>query len=198
MGNVALKACLFYIFLMALFSCSRIEREKPGFYSMDSLLARQSKYLARNASGLTKVSNLDVHSDTVRVTPRSTEEWARELEIFAAIEDINKPANKDFYKIEMLPDSKSNLVVKAFTTNEALPVEFLRLYYQATEDRVRKIEAKYNESNVLYKSTRLLTMEFQQIDENIVLTSYEIQGNQKMFLSDSVKYSIRGDVTLSN
>ena len=198
MENVARKVVLFYILSILICSCSSIDQEQTNLYSIDSLLVQQSRYLTGNASRLTKVSGLGVHSDTVMVTPESTEEWKKELEIFAVIDVINKPANKDFYKIEILPDNKSNLSVKAFTTKEDLPVQFLRLYYQASDDKIRRIEAKYNESNALYKSTRLLTMEFQQIDDTIVLTSYEIHGDQKMFLGDSVKYSIRGDVTLSN
>ncbi len=46
--------------------------------------------------------------------------YRRNQEIFAVIDVINKPANKDFYKIEILPDNKSNLSVKAFTTKKDL------------------------------------------------------------------------------
>ena len=198
MENVAQKAGLFCILFILLFSCSNIDHETTSLYSIDSLLARQSRYLTGNASRLTKVSSLGERSDTVMFTPKSIEEWNKELEIFGVINGINKPANKGFYNINILPDSKSNLNVKTFTTKEALPVQYLRLFYQASEDKVRKIEAQYIESNALYNSTRLLTMEFQQIDDNIVLTSYEILGDQKMFLGDSVKYTIKGDVTLSN
>ena len=198
MDNVARKAGLIYIAFILLYSCSPIDQDSPGLYSINSLLDEQSGYLARNASRLTKASSLGEHSDTIIVAPKNTEEWKKELEIFAVIDAINKPANKTFYTIERHPDKKSNLSVKAFTTKESLSVQFLRLFYQTTEEKVRRIEANYSESNVLYSSTRLLTMEFQQIDNTMVLTSYEILGDQKMFLGDSVKYTIKGTVTLSN
>lgn len=198
MDNVAWKVGLVYMSFLFFFSCSGIDQETSGLFSINNLLDEQSGYLTKNASRLTKISSLGEHSDTIVVIPKNAEEWKKELEIFAVIDVINKPANKGFYKVEILADNKSNLSVKSIATKEALPIQFLRLFYQSTEDKVRRIEAKYNESNVLYKSTRLLTMEFQQVEGDLVLTSYEILGDQKMFLADSVKYIIRGDVTLSN
>lgn len=198
MDYVARKVSLAYIFLLLLFSCSSIDQDKPVLYSIPSLLEEQSRHLIKNASSLTKVSSLGDRHDTITVVPKDSDEWKKELEIFAVIDAINKPANKDFYKIESYPDNKSNLSVKSFTTNQALPVQYLRIFYQATEDKIRRIESKYSQSNILYNSSRLLTLEFQRIDDASVLTSYEILGDQKMFLGDSIKYSIRGDVTLSN
>jgi hypothetical protein len=198
MDNVARKVGSFFISFLSLLSCSTIDQESPGLFAIDQLLDEQSGYLTRNGSRLTKVSSLGEYCDTIYVTPRNTEEWKKELEIFAVIDAINKPANKAFYTIQRHPDNKSNLSVKAFTTKEDLPVQFLRLFYQTTEEKVRRIEANYCETNVLYNSTRLLTMEFQQINDTMVLTSYEILGDQKMFLGDSVKYTIKGTVTLSN
>lgn len=198
MDYVARKVSLAYIFLLLLFSCSSIDQDKPVLYSIPNLLDEQSSHLIKNASSLTKVSSLGDRNDTITVVPKDSDDWKKELEIFAVIDAINKPANKDFYKIESYPDNKSNLSVKSFTTNQALPVQYLRIFYQATEDKIRRIESKYSQSNILYNSSRLLTMEFQRIDDASVLTSYEILGDQKMFLGDSIKYSIRGDVTLSN
>ena len=57
-------------------------------------------------------------------------------------------------------------------------------------DRVRKIEAEYNARNALYKSTRLLTLEFEEVEGKSRLTSYAVDGGQKMFLDDSVQYTI--------
>lgn len=198
MDTVARKVGSFFIPFLVLFSCSTIDQESPGLYAINHLLDEQSRYLTKNASSLTKVSCLGEHCDTINVTPKNTEEWKKELEIFAVLDAINKPANKAFYSIHRHPDNKSNLTVKAITTKESLPVQFLRLFYQTTEENVRRIEANYSESNALYNSTRLLTMEFQQINDTMVLTSYEIHGDQKMFLSDSVTYTIKGTVTLSN
>jgi len=180
------------------FACSDIDRKKSNLYSIDSLLRKQSEFLVERTADLTKITRLGYTSDTVKIIPNDITEWVNELEIFGVIDVLNKPANRDFYKIENYPDNKSNLRVKAFTAMEDLPVKYLRLYYHETEEKIRMIEAKYDESNLLYGSKRLFTMKFEPIDDAVILTSYEIVGNQKMFLGDSVKYTIRGSVALSN
>jgi len=193
------KVSLNYLLLSLLFfSCSDFTVEHTNLYAINGLIDQQSRYLTENGARLTKISNLRNAGDTIVVVPKSSDEWKKELEIFSMIDVINKPANRNLYTIEEFPDNKSNLIVKAFTTKEDLPVSFLKCYYLETESKVRRIEAKYDESNTLYKSTRTLKMEFQPVDDTFVLTSYEIYGDQKMFLSDSVKYSIRGIIALPN
>lgn len=198
-----MSGCIWKIMLyssIALFfsCCSSKEEYRPNLYAIDSLVRAQAKYLSENKATLTKVTRLgDVHGK-VSVTPKDTSAWKKELEIFSTLDIINKPVNKDLYHIEVVADEKSNLSVKAFTTQEQLPVTYLKVYYHRSPDRIRKIEAQYNESNSLYKSARSLTMEFQQVENSAVLTSYSITGGQKMFLGDSVEYNIIGYLSISN
>lgn len=196
-NNIRKAGLIFFLFTGVLFSCSHSnEKKMDSLYAINGLLNDQSSYLTRKAAKLTKVSRLGERSDTVVVVPDSFGMWKEELEIFSVIDAVNKPANRTLYKVETLPDDKSNLTVKSFTSTENSPLLFLKFFYQETEDKIRKVEAKYSESNILYNSTRHLTMEFQPIDDTVVLISYEILGDQKMFLSDSVKYIIRGAVSL--
>jgi hypothetical protein len=111
---------------------------------------------------------------------------------------INKPTNKVYYQADDLSDIRSNLNVKAFSTKEDLPIRYLSVYYHDDISKLRKLEAEFNELNSLYKSSRMLVMEFQQMGNNVVLTSYEIVGGQKMFLGDSVQYNIKGTLSISN
>lgn len=198
MSSYFRKVGLPCFFVTLFFSCSDKEEHRAKLYSIDSLVQAQAKYLSENNTTLTKVTMLGEVHDTVSVKPKDTTAWKKELEIFEALEIINKPVNKDLYRIERFADDKSNLSVKAFTTKDYLPVKYLKIYYHQSPDKIRKLQAQFNESNSLYRSTRSLTMEFQQVDNTPVLTSFSIIGSQKMFLGDSVRYKISGFLSISN
>jgi hypothetical protein len=72
----------------------------------------------------------------------------------------------------------------------------LKIFYLDVPSKIRRIEALYQEENSLLKGSRFLVMEFEEINNNLVLTSFSIEGGQKMFLGDSVKFSVKGTVTL--
>jgi len=178
-------------------SCSRKEK-KGNLYAIDSLVIAQVKFLSEKKAKLTKVTLLEGKEDKVSFTPKDSAAWTNELEIFAMLDMINKPTNMGYYQADDLSDIRSNLSVKAFSTKEELPIKYLRVYYHQDISKLRKLEAEFNELNSLYKSARMLTMEFQQMDNKVVLTSYEIAGGQKMFLGDSVQYNIKGILSISN
>ena len=93
-------------------------------------------------------------------------------------------------------DPGSNLTVKAFTSLKKLPVVYLKIYYQGSIEKPRKIEALYDEANLLYESARLLSMHFAQVDNRTVLTHYSIKGGQKMIFGDSVAFYISAKILL--
>jgi hypothetical protein len=186
------------IFLLLLSSCVNNKKYSGGLYSVDSLVSAQARYLSDNKASLSKTTRLGERNENVLVVPKDILAWKKELEIFAALDIINKPINRTQYKSEITSDNRSNLWVKSFTTTEELPVKYLKIYYRDTPDKVRLIEAQYDESNALFKSARSLTMEFLEVNNKTVLTSYSIVGGQKMFLGDSVQYDIAGALTIKN
>lgn len=183
-----LVCCLFMFF-----SCSSPAKRNTGteLFSIDSLITAQARYLSGKKVTITKVSSINAKNDQMATTPKDTSAWRKELEIFTTLDLINKPLNRSLYKIERIQDSKSNLNIKAFSTTEKLPVRYLKIYYHQNMDRIRKIEAEYDESNALFSGSRFLSMEFSQRDDKAVLTSYKVIGGQKMFLDDTVQYSIK-------
>lgn len=190
-------------FLLAIILCTTFfvscstDRQKPaGLYNVDSLIKMQIKYLISHNAAISKKAVLNGEEKITTTNPKDSSDWSDELAIFLELDVVNKPINKGAYKIETYADSKSNLSVKAFSTTEDLPVKYLRLYYHKSMSQVRKIEAQYHEANSLYTSSRFLTMEFENIFNKTMLTSYSIAGGQKMFLDDSVRYTIGVNIAL--
>lgn len=177
----------------AMTSCTQ-PTETSNLYNIDSLVTEQIRLLATTKPTLEKHAVLGSGTDTLAYVPDSTQ-WNKELEIFRQLDVMNKPVNRAYYLVDdNLYDPGSNLTVKAFTALEPLPVRSVRVFYDTDILQPRKIEAIYDEENTLYKSSKNLLLEFQQIDNKNLLTSYSIDGGQKMILSDSVTFSVKGRI----
>lgn len=195
LSKISLRTLIALLVLsIACWSCES-ENQPATFYPIDSLVRGQALYLAQIQAGLFKEALLSGKTDTISYIPPDTVSWLKELEIFRKLNEINKPVNKGNYKVsDGLVDPESNLTVKAFTSLSDVPVVYLKVYYQGRITKPRKIEALYDEENVLYESSRILSMHFQQIDEKTVLTSWSIKGGQHMVFGDSVVFYIRGKI----
>lgn len=181
---------------ITLISCNS-QRQPATFYPVDSLITGQIRHLAGLHARLQKEAFLNGAVDTLKYTPGDTLGWINELDVFRQLDIINKPVNKGSYLIkDGLIDPRSNLTVKAFSSLRELPVVYLKIYYQGTIAKPRKLEALYQESNLLSESSRKLSMNFQQIENSSILTSYEVRGGQKMVFGDTVTYYIKGKVLI--
>jgi len=198
-----MKGKSFLVLLLASFTllCCESEKQPATFYPVDSLVLQQAYHLTDINAALFKEALLGGETDTITYTPGDTLEWKRELEVFSKLNEINKPVNKGRYDVtDGMLDPGSNLTVKAFISKEPLqnedplPVVYLKVYYQGNIKKPRKIEALYDEQTLLYKSARLLSMYFQQIQDETVLTSYSVKGGQKMVFGDSVAFYINGKI----
>lgn len=188
-------ACVGILLLACALTACQSNGQPVIFYPIDSLVSTQIRHLTSIQAGLFKEAYLSGRKDTVHYTPADTLAWIKELDVFRKLDIINKPVNKGSYRIEDgLIDSTSNLTVKAFESLKELPVVYLRVYYQGSLGKPRKVEALYKEANLLYESSRFLSMEFQQIENDMVLIAYEIRGGQKMVLGDSVAFYIKGKI----
>jgi hypothetical protein len=187
-------ALIFIAFLS--FSCSRENQKSASLYNVDSLFKMQIDYLLSHEAAISKKARLNGVEKIITINPKDSLRWAEELSIFFELDVVNKPIHKGIYKVDEYADNKSNLNVKSFSTTEDLPVKFFKIYYQTSLRELRKIEAQYNETNSLYSSKRFLTMQFENVYNKTILTSYSISGGQKMFLDDSVQYTIDANVVL--
>ena len=95
MRSVPGKVGLIYITFIVFFSCSEVNGDRTNLYAIESLLQEQSEFLSDNSSKLTKITSLGDNHDTVTISPESSTEWKKELEIFGVIDVINKQKQKN-------------------------------------------------------------------------------------------------------
>lgn len=190
----------FLVFLLGislLISCTQTPESTTLYYPIDSLIQSQVNYLAQSKAILNKKAEIDGKEETSLFLPRDSAAWAHELDIFSELEIINKPIHAGKYRIESgLRDTNSNLTIKSFTSTDQLPVVYLKIFYLDWPSKIRRIESLYQEENSLLKGSRFLIMEFEEVNNNLALTYFSIEGGQKMFLGDAVKFSVNGEVTL--
>jgi hypothetical protein len=161
------------------------------------LISSQVDYLSATHAKVRKVVQVGEKNDTTNLVPADTSAWKKELDIFRELDAINKPIYQDVYTFtDGIPDTRSNLLIRTYAGDKSLPVEFLRVYYHRDPGRVRKIEGRYAQDNSLYSSARFFTLEFMESNGQSILTSYAVQGGQRMFMGDSVQYAVTGLVTL--
>ncbi|MEJ1236737.1 hypothetical protein WBG78_01330 [Chryseolinea sp. T2] len=184
--------------VLLLTMCTPPSKKGQGMFAVDSLLHAQANQLTRMHATLDKQVVLGGSTEEISTVPNDTVTWLRELEIFTVMESINKPVNREQYKIEESKDKRSNLRIRSISTAADLPVPYVNLYYYEKPSKIRKIEAAYSETNGLYRTSRLLSMEFDNVNGLPVMTSYSISGGQKMFMDDTVRYDIKGRVTIGN
>lgn len=175
-------------------SCQNDARTAKNYFDIDSLIDRQLDYLNGKNATLTKSATIGRTADKVSFKPDSSA-WAKELQVFRHLDIINKPIYTGAYKVtDGVKDANSNLIIKSFVTDREIPVKSLRLYYQGTPKKLRKVEATLGEQNTLYYTTRDFTMELEDIGKQWVIAGYEVKGVQKMILRDSVRFAITSKV----
>jgi len=181
--------------LSVLVSCNQTKEEKAYYFNIDSLIQHQIEYLIMAKASISKEAIMNgIIQDSIFM-PKDSAAWARELDIFKEIGSINKPINRGNYEVtDGLPDNTSNLTVHQLTATTELPIVFVKTFYQDEPSKLRKIEALYTQENSLLKSKRRLVMEFTDLYNKNILTSYSVEGGQKMFIGDSVHFTIKGSI----
>lgn len=180
------------LFLMAA-SCSQEQKSTQKFFDFDDLIDDQISQLSLRIGVLDKEVDMGGEKSDSTFLP-SAKGWESELEIFRQLEMINKPMYRDAYKIEdPVEDTKSNLKIRQYTAVSS-PVPLVKFFYQNELSQLKKIEASVTKSNLLYSTGRVLLMEFEDEEGKPLLFRYSVIGFQKMILSDTVRFSVSGQI----
>src|SRR5690606_4169452 len=185
------------LLVLLLAACERkAQRRAQAFYDLDSLLNTQITRLVELQPSLEKEAVINGESAKVVLRDLDSASWAREFEIFRQLDLNEKTRNASQYRGEHgLRDATSNLAIIQYTAMQPLPLSYVRIYYQDTPEKIRRIEGEIFEENRLYASGRFLAMEFTDMNGGLAVVGYEIRGGQKMILGDSMKFAIKGALT---
>jgi hypothetical protein len=174
-------------------SCEKRNIVTVNYFPVDSLIKAQVVHLDTSNAKLTKFGFFDDKNDTASYMPPDSLAWANELSALDQLSAINKPIYSGNYIIENgLKDTRSNLTILQYTAkpDQELAVPYLRIFYHGNLSNIRKIEGAYDETNALYKSKQIISIEMQNLYNKNVVTSYTIEGGQKMVLADTTYFSV--------
>jgi hypothetical protein len=187
---------IFTILLLAIsfIACKQanLKYDKP-YFDFDSLVNVQIKKISNTKDSIRKDAVIDGkqdHSSFVIDSTRLAHEW----DVFRQLDVINKPLYKGNYEITEGKDTKSNLQVRTYQSKIKSPIPFVRFYFHNDFKNLKKIESNYQEENALYFTKRDLMMALDDLSGELLIKDYSITGSQKMILSDSVRFSIKGSI----
>ena len=183
------------ILALASWSCQEVSSVATAseYYGVDSLISVQQKALYRHKATLEKKASIGKDSSSITFQPDSAQ-WLDELNIFKRL-DITNPSLKGQYSSDTRNDPNSNLTIQTWHADApGAEVKLIKLYYLEKVEELRKLEATWEDRNPLNRSKKNMTLLFEDIHNEVLLTGYEIEGVQKMVLQDTVVFRVIGKV----
>jgi hypothetical protein len=190
---------LLLLILVVIVSCESADRQPSKVYfDFDSLVNQQVAALSEKHISLIKYSSMDDLSDTVTFIADSVS-LSNELDVFRKLDLINRPAYKDVYEVmDGIKDSKSNLLIKKLVAKNNSPVSTISFYYQTSFKNIKKVEAEFEEKNILYFTKRNIQLELNDISGEDLISRFKISGIQKRILSDTLNFYLDVEVAGTN
>ena len=187
-----LKTGFLAIPILFIAACQYSGKEKPidVYYDVDQLVNKQIELLTKLNPEVEKTISVDGKKEQDKMKFDSLG-WKNELEVFK-LADINKPTLKDSYEASEEENSEGK-IWRYVTEKPSLGIEYLHIYF-SKDSTLRKLVARYNENNALYLSERNMEMIFDNTSGESVVSSYKIEGKQKMVMKEEVTFSIESEV----
>jgi hypothetical protein len=187
------------LFLLLLYwSCRPIEKNElevtNQYYDINGLIDHQVKTLDSISLFLLKKAAIDGVEESVQFSQPDLAAWTKELSIFKSA-DINKSMLVGSYDIIEIKNADIEFLIYKSKTPENTQVDSLALSFMAEEKYPLKIHACITNSNALFESAKHLDLNFNNANRVKLLSSYKIEGWQKMISKDSTTYSIAGSIT---
>lgn len=178
-------------------SCSEREKQQEAivsmneYYDVQGLLAENEEALRQMRVSLHKEASFAGEVEESRIELDSVN-LTEELGVFREV-DINKPVLSGRYQVATSQVEGRELVTYEADDKEALNINFLKIYRNPDNGTIERMEALFSNRNILYKSTRLLSLHYEEVNGQMLPDYYTVDGVQKMIFSDEEAYRIRAE-----
>lgn len=184
-----------YICIITILSFVACEDTKKSekvvfYYDLENQISNQIALLTNKKAEINKTVILDGKLSETSYRPDSAQ-WADELNLLLSI-DINMPKYQGLYTQLVENDKNSNLKICTFShqLNDNVRVPYIKIYYLENINEPKKIEGEFIEHSSVSDSYRKISVDFELIEDNNIMTGYEIDGYQKLLTIDSVTFQL--------
>ncbi|MEO6685430.1 MAG: hypothetical protein ABIN24_05670 [Dyadobacter sp.] len=157
------------------------------YYDLKGFVDSQISVLNKEKPEVVKTMSVSGKNETR--TSREMD-WKKELELFIQA-DINKPAYSKSYSTTK-PDSLT--IVYTLTTEESLPVRYLKIEMDKISGMPLMIQALLRSENKLYQSEKNIEMHGSVKGGQWHLNTYSIKGYQKLAMMDKKTFDVSAQV----
>lgn len=161
------------------------------YFDVQGLLEQTEAQLRRKAATLEKKAEFSGEVETSTILLDSAA-LAEELDVFREV-DINKPVFSGRYLERKEMEEGLEVTIYEADDKEELSINYLKIYRQPDTETIERIEALFSSQNILYNSTRSLSLDYGQIGNERLPLSYYVEGVQKMIFNDKEGYTIKAD-----
>lgn len=148
------------------------------FVSVDTLIDKQISLLDSVKPVVNKEIFVDGQTESQRVRKI---DWGKELAIFREL-DISKPGLQDNYYVST-PSPGVRLYTLKSGKNSV--VQHLKIQFTSDASQIVTMEGVVAQNNYLYKSEKLLSLNFQTSGQNTVyLADYQIKTTKKILFGE--------------
>ncbi|MDJ1502436.1 hypothetical protein [Xanthocytophaga agilis] len=148
------------------------------FVSVDTLIDMQISLLDSVKPVVNKEIFVDGQTENQRI---KYVDWGKELAIFREL-DISKAGLQDNYSVTS-PAPGVRLYTLKSGKNSV--VQHLKIQFASGSSQIARMEGVIAQNNYLYKSEKLLSLDFQTSDQNnVYLANYEIKTTKKILFGD--------------
>lgn len=180
-----------------LFSCAGEKRREEEISSVDEyfpvqdLLAETREQMLEMNVKLQKTASFSGETEKSVIVPDSSG-LVKELEVFREI-DINKPVFSGRYQESREKVNGQEVIIYKADDPETLNIHYLKVYKNPENGMVEQLEALFSSKNVLYKSSRQVSLTFEPVKDENLPKSYNIKGSQKMIFSNEENYMVEAN-----